>query len=195
MLINLLCTYFIINREYVICFLTKEEIISSLYFLLYKNSKYINKSVVEILFTSLLSYEKLNTTIVTDIFLDYQFFEKLNNETKIDLLNLVERKLLSIDDYNNDVILLEKLFYLLILCCNDSDKINIKIDLKTPSDTDNIKSVDESIIEIICKLIFKNSNIQLFIDKVIELFYIIFNFHVFVKAHISQYSKGRPKDT
>ena len=195
LLINLLCTYFIINREYVICFLTKEEIISSLYFLLYKNSKYINKSVVEILFTSLLSYEKLNTTIVTDIFLDYQFFEKLNNETKIDLLNLVERKLLSIDDYNNDVILLEKLFYLLILCCNDSDKINIKIDLKTPSDTDNIKSVDESIIEIICKLIFKNSNIQLFIDKVIELFYIVFNFHVFVKAHISQYSKGRPKDT
>ena len=195
LLINLLCTYFVINREYVICFLTKEEIISSLYFILYKNAKYINKSIVEILFTSLLSYEQLNITIVTDIFLDYQFFAKLNNETKDDLLNLVERKLLSIDDYNNDVILLEKLFYLLILCCNDSDEIKNKVDPKMPSDTNNIKSVDESIVEIICKLIFKNSNVQKFIDKVIEFFYIIFNFHVFVKTHISKYNKGRPKDT
>ena len=194
-LINLLCTYFIINREYINCFLTKEEIISSIYFILYKNAKYIDKSIVEILFTSLLSYEKLNTSIVTDIFLDFQLFEKLDDNTKNELLNLVERKLLAIDDYNQEIILFQKLSYLLILCHNDSEKIKINSNNNTPNDTNNIKLVDETIIEIMTKLIFKNSNVEHFINKVIDLFYILFNFHIFVKAHITQLSKGRPKDT
>ena len=195
LLINLFCSYFMINTDYLPNFLTKEEIKSSLYFLLYKNANYIDKSIVEIMFTSLLSYEKLNTSIVTDIFLDFHLFQKLKNETKIDLLNLIDRKLLLIDDYNHDVILLEKLSDLLILCCNNSNKIeNNNTNINIPQDS-NIKEPDESIIEIICKLIFKNSKIQAFIDKVIEIFYILFNFHIFVKAHISQYKKGRAKET
>ena len=196
LLINLFCSYFMINREYLNDFLTKEEIISSLFFIIYKNANYIDKSVVEIMFTSLLSYEKLNTSIVTDIFLDYQIFEKLNNEAKNDLLNLVEKKLLLLDDYNHDILLFDKLSNLLILCCNNSNKSdNNNSNVNMPADTNNVKNVDESIIEIICKLIFKNSNIQSFVDKSVELFYILFNFHIFIKAHIIQNNKGRSKET
>ena len=195
LLINLLCSYFMINMDYLTNFLEKEEIKSSLYFILYKNSNFIDKSTIEILFTSLLSYEKLNTFIVTDVFLDFQLFSKLKNETKNDLLNLIDRKLLLIDDFNHDILLLEKLSNLLILCCNNQNTTDKKKTNIIPSDTINIKLVDESIIEIICKLIFKNCKIQAFIDRVIEFFYIIFNFHIFVKSHIIQYKKGRTKET
>ena len=194
LLINLLCSYFIINIDYLPNFLNKEEIISTLYFILYKNANFIDKSIVEMMLTSLISYEILNISIVIDVFLDFQLFNKLKNETKKYLLNLIDRKILLIDDYNNDLILLEKLSNLLILCSNDL--INNKENNNNfPSDSNNQKPVDESIIEVICKLIFKNSSIQIFINKVIEIFHIIFNFHIFVKAHISNYKKGRSKDT
>ena len=196
LLINLLGSYFMINTDYLPYFLEKEEILSSVYFILYKNSNYIDKSIVEIMFTSLLSYEKLNVSIVTDIFLDFQLFGRLTNETKNDLLNLIDRKLLLIDDYNLDILLLEKLSNLLVLCCNDIHKTdNNNKNINIPSDSNHVKLADESIIEIICKLIFKNSKIQAFIDKVTDLFYIIFNFHIFVKTHITQYKKGRVKET
>ena len=196
LLINIFCSYLMLNRDYLTNFLAKEEIISSLYFILYKNVIYLDNSIVEIIFTSLLSYEKLNTSIATDIFLDFQLFEKMDNETKNGLLNLVEKKLLLIDDYNHDILLFEKLQNLLILCCNDSnDKNKDNIDINMPLDNINTKSIDESIIEIICKLIFKNSKIQAFIDKATELFYIIFNFHTFVKVHINEFKKGRTKET
>ena len=198
LIMNLLCSYFMLNRDYLNNFLTKEEIASSLYFILYRYAHYIDKSIVEITFTSLFCYDKLNSTIVTDIFLDYQIFGKLNNQTKNELLNLIDRKLLLIDDYNLEILLLEKLCNLLILCDNDTSKNNSndnKANINMPLDSNDEKYVDESIIEIISKLIFKNSKIQVFIDKVIDKFYMIFAFHVFVKEHIIQYDKGRPKDT
>ena len=189
LLINLLCSYFMINRKYLPKFLTKEEINASLYFIIYKNASFIDKSIIEIILPALLSYDKLNSTIATDILLDYQIFNKLNNETKRELLNLVDRKLL-IDDYNLDILLFEKLTNLLILCCNDSTNNSVNNNLNN-----NIKSVDELIIEIMCKLIFKNSKTPSFINRVKEIFYIIFNFHTFVKEHITIYNKGRPNDT
>ena len=108
--------------DYLPNFLTKEEIISSFYFIIYKNANYIDKSILEMMFTSLISYEKLNISIVIDVFLDFKLFDKLKNETKKYLLNLIDRKLLSIDNFDNDIILLEKLSNLLILSCNDSNK-------------------------------------------------------------------------
>ena len=188
LLMNLLCSYFMINRKYLPKFLAKEEIISSLYFILYKNASFLDKSIIEIALPSLLTYDKLNSTIATGILLDYQVFQKLNNEAKKELLALIDRKLL-IDDYNLDILLFEKLSNLLILCCNDTTKNNAN------NMDDNVKSVDELIIEIICKLIFKNSKTPSFIDKVKEIFYILFNFHTFVKDHIKTFNKGRPKDT
>ena len=189
LLINLLCSYFMINRKYLPKFLAKEEINSSLYFIIYKNAHYIDKSIIEIILPSLLSYDKLNSTIVTDILLDYQIFQKINLEAKTELLSLIDRKLL-IDDYNLEVLLFEKLTNLLFLCCNDS--INNNSNNKSDSNENNI---DELIIDIICKIITKNSKNQLFINKVKDIFYILFNFHTFAKEHIITYNKGRKKET
>ena len=188
LIMNLLCSYLMFNRKYLNKFLAKEEIISSLYFILYKNASFLDKSIIEIALPSLLAYDKLNSTIATDILLDYQIFQKLNSDAKKELLILIDRKLL-IDDYNLDTLLLEKLSSLLILCCNDSIKNN------TNNMDNNIKGVDELIIEIICKIIFKNCKIPSFIDKVKEIFYILFNFHTFVKSHIITFKNGRQKET
>ena len=190
LLMNLLCSYFMINRKFLPKFLTKEETGASLYFILYKNAPFLDKATIEITLPSLLAYDKLNSTIATDILLDHQIFQRLNNESKKELLSLIDRKLL-IDDYNLDILLFEKLTNLLILCCNDSVKNSVNNNM----DSNKIKSVDELIIEIICKIIFKNSKTPSFIDKVKEKFYILFNFHTFVKEHIITYNKGRPKDT
>ena len=190
LLMNLLCSYFMINRKYLPKFLAKEEIMSSLYFIIYKNAHFLDKSIIEITLPSLLSYDKLNSTIATDILLDKSIFQRLNNETKRELLILIDRKLL-IDDYNLDILLLEKLFILLMICCNDSSNKN------NVNDLNNIynKSIDELIIEIICKIIFKNSKTPSFIDIVKEKLYLFFHFHTFIKSHITTFNKGRPKDT
>ena len=185
LLMNLLCSYFMINRAFLSKFLTKEEISASLYFIIYKNSSFLDKGIIEIALPALLAYDKLNSTIATDILLDYQIFQRLNNDAKKELLILIDRKLL-IDDYNLDILLFEKLTNLLILCCNDSGKNTFD---------DKMKSIDELIIEIICKIIFKNSKNPSFIEKVKKSFYILFNFHIFVKEHIITFNKGRPKDT
>ena len=126
------------------------------------------------------SYDNLNSSIVTDILLDYEIFQKLNNETRKELLNLIDRKLL-IDDYNLDILLLEKLSNLLIFCLNDI----IKGTSNNVVENTNVTTIDEIIIEIICKLIFKNSQNLLFFSKVKEIFYVLFNFHTFVKEHIT----------
>ena len=187
LLMNLLCSYFMINTNKLPKFLTKEEINASLYFIIYKNAPFFDKSILEIALPALLIYDKLNSTIATDILLDYQIFQRLNNEAKKELLTLIDRKLL-IDDYNLDNLLFEKLSNLLILCCNDSTK--------NDNNQENIvKSIDELIIEIICKIIFKNSKTPLFIEKVKDTFSIFFNFHTYVKDHIMTFNKGRPKDT
>ena len=188
LLMNLLCSYFMINTNMLPKFLTKEEINSSLYFIIYKNAQYIDKSILEIALPALLIYDKLNSTIATDILLDYQIYQRLTNDAKKELLNLIDRKLL-IDDYNLDNLLFEKLSNLLILCCNDSTKTN------NNNLDNNSKSIDELIIEIICKLIFKNSKTPSFIEKVKETFYIFFYFHIFVKEHITTFNKGRAKET
>ena len=189
LLINLLCSYFMINRKYLPKFLAKEEINASLYFIIYKNAHFIDKSIIEIILPSLLSYDKLNSTIVTDILLDYKIFQKINLEAKKELLSLIDRKLL-IDDYNLEVLLFEKLTNLLILCYNDSINNN-----SNNNSVNNENSIDEIIIDIICKIITKNSKNQLFINKVKDIFYILFNFHKLVKEHVITYNKGRPKDT
>ena len=190
LLMNLLCSYFMINRKFLPKFLTKEEIGASLYFILYKNASFIDKSIIEITLPALLAYDKLNSYIATDILLDHQIFKKLNNESKRELLSLIDRKLL-IDDYNLDILLYEKLTNLLILCCNDSVKNSVNNNM----DNNNIKSIDELLIEIICKIIFKHCKNPSFIDRVKDIFYILFNFHTYVKEHLIMYNKGRPKET
>ena len=152
-----------INRKYLPRLLAKEEINASLYFIIYKNAPFLDKSTIEIILPAFLSYDNLNSSIVTDILLDYEIFQKLNNETRKELLNLIDRKLL-IDDYNLDILLLEKLSNLLIFCLNDT----IKSSNNNALDNTNVKSIDEIIIEIICKLIFKNIKNSLFFSKVKE---------------------------
>ena len=188
LLINLLCSYFMINRKYLPKFLAKEEINASLYFIIYKNAHFIDKSIIEIILPSLLSYDKLNSTIVTDILLDYQIFQKFNLEVKRELLSLIDRKLL-IDDYNLEVLLFEKLTNLLILCYNDSKNNN------SNQNDNNESSIDELIIDFICKIIIKNNKNQLFINEVKDFFFVLFNFHTLTKEHVITYNKGRPKDT
>ena len=57
-------------------------------------------------------------------------------------------------------------------CCFKSVNDNCKL-------FDDLTNIDEIIIEIICKIIFKNCKNQSFVGKIKDIFYIIFNFHIF----------------
>ena len=176
LLINLLSLYFMINSRYLLNFLCKEEIISTMYFIIYKWTKFIDKEIIELLFSALLSYDKCNFCLISEIFLDFQIFKNLNVNSKVELLNLIERKIL-LDTTTLDISLLEKLTNLLVLC---------------PSENENNINIDEMIINILLKFLELNNNKNPKINENFEkLFILLFNFKLFIQEHLTTYNKGQ----
>ena len=182
-LISLLCTYLIINENFLQKFLAKEEFNSSLYFSLYRNAKFIDKETIETLLSLILinnkNSNKIHNYIILQILLDNKLFDSMTQQTKNDLITSINNIIIRNNQNNiNKSLLLEKLTYILILC-----QFNNKND------------TDELLINIIFELFEKNTKDEKILNIIEELIYILFHFDKYTSTHLSSYKNGRLKET
>ena len=176
-LIHLLCIYLIINKSFINKFFSKDEFSCTLYFSIYKNSKFIDKNTIENLL-SIILVNKNNNNLIIDILLDLKIYEIMNSQTKIDLLNILNENFIEKNNNNiNKSYIIEKLQILLILCIS------------------NNKIIDELIINITFKYLEQNEKEKKIINILEELIYILFHFSQFNYAHLSKYKNGKEEKT
>ena len=182
-LISLLCTYLIINENFLPKFLSKEEFNSSLYFSLYRNAKFIDKEVIENLISLLFMNDSKNIITynnnIIDILLDIKLFDSLNTQAKADLINVINNKIIQNNQTSiNKTFIIEKLAKILILC-----QFNNKND------------IDELIIDIIFG-IYENNTKDVHNTKVIEdIIYMLFSFDIYSSNHLNKFKNGRINET
>ena len=145
LLLELLTNYVINNNEKMSSFLEKEELSSTLYFILLKHAKYINSELVDILFSCFLSQKNVKNNFITNVFLDYQLFNELDFESQKKSLQLIISKKLIKGKKDFIKLLFTKLYILFILCDFESQK----------EDNNNI---DELIINILLGILSQNIN-------------------------------------
>ena len=182
-LIELLVNYIINNNENMSSFLEKEELSTTLYFVLLKHSEYIDNEIIDILFSSLLSYKN---NFLINIFLDYVLFDKLSIEVKNKILHYIISKRIIKGKIDFLKLLLRKLYILLLLCDYKTEK---------EKEENKLKNVDDSIISIIIGILSKNENNNEILKMVEEILYNLCKFHSMVKEHINKNNKGRKEDT
>ena len=183
-LISLLCTYLIINENFLQKFLSKEEFNSTLYFSLYRNAKFIDKDTIEnILSIILLEDSKnkvlINHNIIIDILLDIKLFDLLNSQAKNDLIISINNKIIKNSQITvNKYYIIEKLTKVLILC-----------------QFNNKNNFDELIINIIFEIYKDSTKDDINSNILEELIYILFNFDYYTSIHLKKYKNGRKNET
>ena len=183
-LISLLSIYLIINENFLPKFFSKEEFLSCLYFSLYRNSKYIDKQTIENLLSFILINDnkrslKIANKIIIDMLLDIKLFDLMNHQTKYDLINIINSKIIKNgQNIINNIVMIEKLSKILMLC-----QFNNKND------------VDELIINIIFEIFEINPKDNIILKIVEEIIYILFNFDLYTSSHLSKYKNGRTNET
>ena len=183
-LISLLSIYLIINENFIPKFFLKDEFSSCLYFSLYRNAKFIDKETIEnLLSIILINHNKkiinLNNNIIINILLDTKLFDSINNQTKYDLISLINicviKKSQSII---NKMFIIEKLSKILLLC-----QFNNKND------------VDELILNIIFDIFEENPKDNAILKFIEEIVYILFYFDKYSSYHLAKYKNGRINET
>ena len=183
-LISLLSLYLIINENFIPKFFLKEEFSSSLYFSLYRNAKFIDKDTIKnLLSIILINHNKniitLKNNIIINILLDIKLFDLINNQTKYDLISLINseviKKFKSIFNY---FFIIEKLSKILLLC-----QFNKKND------------VDELILNIIFDIFEENPKDVSILNIIEEIVYILFYFDKYSSYHLVKYKNGRVNET
>ena len=182
--IILLTNYVINNNENMSTFMDKEELSSTLYFILLKNAKFIDSEIVDILFSCFLSQKNFRNNFLINVFLDYKLFDNLNVESKTKALELIINKKL-INGKSELIDLLFKKLYIILLLCDSYEENE-----KTPK-----KSVDELIISIIIGIFSKNENRNYILTSIEDLLYNLCKFHSKVKEHIERNNKKRKEET
>ena len=182
-LIELLTNYVINNNENMSSFLEKEELSSTLYFILLKNAKYIDAEIVDILFSCFLSQNNIKNNFVINVFLDYRLFDNLIFEAQSKALQLILNKKLINGKSEFIELLLKKLYIILLLCDFES------------KNEENKKSIDELLISIIFGIFSKHINSNNILKIIEDLIYNLCKFHSVVKEHISKSNKGRIEET
>ena len=176
-LIQLLSVYLIMNKTFINKFFSKKEFSSTLYFSLYRNSKFIDLNCIENLL-NVAFISSINNNLIIDILLDIKIFELLNSQTKLDLINII----------NNNIITKEKniinIFY-----------IFEKLELILLLSSFNNKIFDELILNIIFKTFEENPKEKKLLSLIEELIYIIFSFSKFRMAHLLKYNNGKTEET
>ena len=183
-LISLLCTYLIINENFIQKFLAKEEFNSCLYFSLYRNVKFIDKETIEYLLSTILfnnnNSNKVHNHIILDILLDSKLFDSMNQQTKYDLIILINNKIIQNSPNNiSKNLLLEKLALILMLCQFNNRE----------------NDIDELLINILFEPFESNSKDEKTISIIEEIIYILFYFDKYTSTHLSNYKNGRVKET
>ena len=186
LIIELLTNYVINNNENMSSFMEKEELSCTLYFILLKNSNYIDEEVVDILFSCFLSQKNFRNNFLINVFLDYNLFDKIKSEAKMKALQLIINKKLQNGKGELIQLLLKKLYIILLLC---------DFDLEEEDSKNEKKSIDELIISIIIGIFSKNENSNFILKTIEELLHNLCKFHSMVKEHIENNNKGRAKDT
>ena len=121
-LILLLCTYLIINENFLQKFLSKEEFNSSLYFSLYRNAKYIDKDTIEnllsiILINDINKSNKFNYSYIIHTLLDIKLFNNMSHQTKYDLISSINNKIIqNTQNLLNKTFIIDKLSQVLLMC-------------------------------------------------------------------------------
>ena len=186
-LIQLLTNYVINNNENMSSFMEKEELSSTLYFILLKNASYIDAEIVDILFSCFLSQKNFKNNFLINVFLDYKLFDSLKLEAKIHALQLIINKKI-LNSKNELIELLYKKLYIILLLC-DFDKE------EDEECNNNKKGIDELIISIIVSILSKNENNNYILKSIEELLYNLCKFHSMVKEHLENSNKGRKDET
>ena len=158
-LIQLLSIYLIMNKPFITQFLSKKEFLSSLYFSLYRNVKFIDiKCIENLLNVALIS--NINNNLIIDILLDIKIFELMNIQTKSDLINIINNNIIKKEkNIINIFYIFEKLEIILLLC------------------SFNNRIFDELILNIIFKALEENPKEKKLISLVEELIYILFSLY------------------
>ena len=183
-LISLLSTYLMINENFIAKFFLKEEFSSCLYFSLYRNAKLIDKETIDnLLSVVLINNSKkiisLNNNVIINILLDIKLFDLINNQTKYDLISLINSQIIQkYQSIVNNIFIVEKLSKILMLCL-----FNSKSD------------IDELIINIIFDIFTENSKNNSILNVIEEIVYILFNFDTYSTYHLSKYKNGRNSET
>jgi hypothetical protein len=183
-LISLLSIYLIINENFIIKFFSKDEFSSSLYFSLYRNAKFIDKDTIEnLLSIILINHDKkmitFNNNIIINILLDIKIFDSINNQTKYDLISLINREIVKkSQSIINNIFIIEKLSKILLLC-----QFNKKND------------VDELILNIIFDIFEENLKEVRILNIIEEIVYILFYFDKYSSYHLVKYKNGRINET
>ena len=179
-LIQLLCIYLIMNKTFIHKYFAKEEFSSSFYFSLYKNAKFIDKYIIEYLFSIIFVDNNINiiAKYIIDILFDIRIFEMINNQTKIDLISIINKNIIEKEkNIINIFYIFEKLQKILLLCFF------------------NNKIMDELIINIILKSLEENPKEKQIVNLVEEIIYILFHFPKYNTEHISKFKKGKNEET
>ena len=183
-LILLLSTYLIINENFIPKFFLKDEFSSSLYFSLYRNAKFIDKDTIEnLLSIILINHNKkiitLNNNIIINILLDIKLFNSINNQTKYDLISLINNEIIKkFKSIINIIFIIEKLSKILLLC-----QFNNKND------------VDELILNILFDIFEENPKDNGILNIIEEIIYILFYFDKYSSYHLVKYKNGRINET
>ena len=176
-LIRLLCAYLIMNKTFINKFFAKKEFSSSLYFSLYRNAKFIDINCVQILLNVAL-VSNINNNLIIDILLDIKIFELLNPQTKLDLINIINKNIITKEKNASNI------FYIF-------EKLNMILLLSSF----NNRIFDELIINIIFKAFEENPKEKKLINLVEELIYILFSFSKYKMQHLLKYKNGKEKET
>ena len=183
-LISLLCTYLIINQNFLLKFLAKEEFNSSLYFSLYRNVKYIEKETIENLLSIIIINDSnkniiLSHSHIIDILLDVKLFNLMSHQTKYDLITSINNKIIqNLQSVIDKTYIIEKMEKVLILC-----------------QFSNKNEIDELIINIIFDYYQNHTNDDKINAIIEEIIYILFNFDLYTLNHLSKYKNGRTDET
>ena len=202
-LIILLCSYLMINSPYLCKFLAKEEFKSALYFSLYRNIKFVDREIIDNLFSFIkikekdINYYGTNFTIVRDILLDIDFYNLLNKQIKFYVIDSLQKKVFN--EKNNSEYyaiksnIIEKLAKILIFTQIDENEDNSNNNNNIRDETPN--NLDEITINIIFDFVKSNIKDNKLLKNIEELFYILFTFDNYSNSHIRFFNKGKPEQT
>jgi hypothetical protein len=153
----------------------KNDVFSVFYFSMYKNIKFIDKDIIRDLY-KITTINNNNNKIITNFFLDKFIFEKFNDEQKMEVLNLVRKKI-ELDSYQLNFIIIDNIINILFLVENNDDV------------------VDSICIDIMIRILEMLNNNKKILDIFDNFLYITLGFEKNVNYHLEFLKLGKENET
>ena len=153
----------------------KNDVFSVFYFSMFKNIKFIDKDIIRDLY-KITTINNNNNKIITNFFLDKFVFENFNDEQKMEILNLVRKKI-ELDSYQLNFIIIDNIINILFLVENNDDV------------------VDSICIEIMIRILEMFNNNKKILDIFDNFLYITLDFEKNVNFHLDFLKLGKETET